>query len=112
MIADMIGGLAVGVLICSLIYMFYFSGYKQRNDLYDRLLGALGPDNIRRYDSCWEWAIAVRRKGDRVRLVWAHCDDKAHYTGDLVSQDLDWVHLEKKYTVAEFVVMVKEELAK
>ena len=112
MIADTFGYLLLGFIICLVLQMLYYRGHEQREDLYDRLLGALGPDNVRRYDTCWQWAIAVRRKGDRVRLAWAHCDDKNKFTGDLVSEDLDWVHIDKKYTVAEFVAMVKEELAK
>lgn len=111
MIADTIGYLVLGFVICLVLQMLYYRGHDQREDLYDRLLTALGPNNIRRYDSWSQWAIAVRRKGDRVRLVRPYyCELRGKFTGDLLSQDLDWAHIDKKHTLDEFVAMVKEEL--
>lgn len=102
--------IVVGFFVFGIASAVYYKGFDKRNDLYDKLVEALGPANVHRYNGCGSWMIAVRRKGDRVRLVWPHEHYKQGYNGDVDSQDLTWKHETKTYSFAEFVAMVKEEL--
>lgn len=102
--------IVVGLLLFGIASAVYNKGRDERNDLYDKLVEALGPSNVRRYNGCGSWQIAVRRKGGRVRLAWPHEHYRQGYNGDVDSQDLTWKHETKTYSFAEFVAMVKEEL--
>lgn len=102
--------IVVGFILFGIASAVYYKGYDERNVLYDKLVEAIGPSNVHRYNGCGSWMIAVRRKGDRVRLVWPHEHYKRGYNGDVDSQDLSWKHVTKTYSFAEFVAMLKDEL--